>query len=322
MPLEGLRPSPAQTPPRRPNAEDPRFLDLFVDEPSEADVVLCGLPFDGAVIGRKGARDGPTGIREAFRFLSSYDADNEADLGVLRIHDAGDLAGVGESVLATHEATRTALAGVFDLGRPVIVLGGDNSLSYPTVQALHEARGGRIGMLVLDAHYDVRTWSGEPTSGTPYGRILEELAGSPVKAQNLVHVGIRPFANTRHLADRAKRLGLVPWTMGDIAADGIEAVMESALAAATDGVDHLFLSVDADVMDQSVACGVSAPGLGGLSLEEASYAVTEAALDPLCVGMDLVEVAPSLDPSGNTSRSAAYLVASFCGGLAIRRGRK
>lgn len=322
MQLDGFRPSPADLPQARKDPEDPRFIELFTSDASLADMVLCGLPFDGAVLGRKGARDGPTGIREAFWFIASHDPDNEADLADLRILDVGDLADTSGTVLEVHERARMHLANVFDLGRPTVVLGGDNSLSYPTVQALHEARGGRIGILVLDAHYDVRTWTDQPSSGTPYGRILEELPGRPVKATNLVHVGIRAYANTSHLAKRAEKLGLEPFTMGDVAADGIEAVIEEALEKATDGVDHLFLSVDADVMDQSSAPGVSAPGLGGLSLEEAAYAVTEAAMDPLCVGMDLLEIAPSLDLSGNTNRAGAYLVASFAGGLAVRRGRK
>ncbi|HET6398628.1 MAG TPA: agmatinase family protein [Candidatus Thermoplasmatota archaeon] len=316
----------AQYPSLREAPQDPRFLELQAPA-ADADALLCGIPYDGAVIGRKGCAGGPTAIREAFRFLATHDPDMGVDLGLLRWHDLGDVAlpdPAHPDVLSIHDAVRGTLAPALsarageDAPPPAIVLGGDNSLSFPTFQALHEAYGGKWGVLVLDAHYDVRTYSGQPTSGTPYGRILQELEGRPVMARNMVHIGIRPFANSTQLAQRAADLGLEPWTVGDVREHGIADVVDDALGRVGDGVDHIFLSVDLDVLDQSVAPGVSAPGIGGLLLEEVAEAVGECAYDPRVRAMDLVECAPNLDPTGNTPRCAAYLVAEFLGGVAAR----
>lgn len=317
-----LQPSPAQMPTPRRDAPDPRLVDLQADA-ARADVLLCGVPFDGAVLGRKGAAGGPTGIREAFRFLASHDPDRGVDLAPLRWHDLGDVADLRpDDTRASHEAARAALEPVFRRGKPVVVLGGDNSLSFPVAQALAQARGlghGQLGLVVLDAHYDVRPVEGSPSSGTPYGRILTELPGKPCLAENLVEVGIRPFANTAHLAARAAGLGLEPITLGQVRHLGAQVVARDALRRAGDGPSTLWLSLDLDVLDQAVAPGVSAPGIGGMSLADAATLVDAVARDPRVAGMDLTECAPSLDPTGNTARAAAYLVAVFMGGVAARK---
>lgn len=313
-------PSPAQRPPPRPGAKDPRFADLFVPGHEEADLLLCGIPFDEAVIGRKGARGGPTAIREAMRFVATHDPDEGGglDLAGLRIHDVGDVAGLPEQdVLAAHGVVRKAVRLPLDTGKPLVVLGGDNSLSFPVVQAMLDGVHGPAGLVVLDAHYDVRPYDGQPTSGTPYRRILEELDGR-VAGRNLAEVGIRPFANTKELADYAAAKGMPIHTAGDVRRKGIRRVAARALKSAAQGTQHLWLSVDIDGLDQSVASGCSAPGAGGLSFADAAHVVRTVAAHPLCRGMDLVEVAPNLDPTGNTARVAAQLVAEFAAGVALR----
>ncbi|MES2155599.1 MAG: agmatinase family protein [bacterium] len=311
-------PSPAALPERRAGASDPRLLDLFVDDRAAAAMLLCGIPFDEAVIGRKGARGGPTAIREALRFVATHDADADVDLSGLRIHDLGDIAGLPEQdVKAAHRVVDATMRGAFPTGQPVVVLGGDNSLSFPVVQALAGTVTGPIGVVVLDAHYDVRAYQGQPTSGTPYRRILEELDGR-VAGRNLAEVGTRPFANTKALADYAAAAGMPIHTAGEVHRRGMRKVAAKALRQAGAGTAHIWLSVDIDGLDQSIASGCSAPGAGGLTFQEAALLVRTVASDPRCRGMDLVEVAPNLDPSGNTARTAAQLVAEFAAGVRLR----
>lgn len=323
-------------PPIRRDPEDPRFLELRTADVAKADVLLCGVPYDGAVIGRKGAAGGPKGIREAFRFLASHDPATGDDLAGLRWHDLGDVAAPEELAkqvpLHAHRLVREVVESVFTAattaGKPLIVLGGDNSLSFPIIQALCQAHGapkGSVGVVVLDAHYDVRTWNpdhgGQPSSGTPYGRVLEELPGQPVLGTNVAEIGIRAYANTSHLARRAQALGIQVHTLDAVRTMGVGQVAEQAVGRATAGTQRFWLSVDLDVLHQSQAPGVSAPGIDGMSLDQAAAAVRLAAFNPRCAGIDLVECAPVLDPSGNTTRSAAYLVAAFMGGVSARQGQ-
>ena len=310
--------SPATFPERKPTPDDPRFLDCFVPMAKDAHLLLAGVPYDGAVIGRKGCRDGPTAIREAFRYLGGFDPATARSLAGLRIHDLGDAPVVEGDTNKTHRLVEGVLAAAATRHQPLVVLGGDNSLSYATFRALHAIHGGRWGVVVLDAHYDLRPHDGQPSSGTPYRRILEEVPGDPVAGKNLAEVGIRPYANAPSLAAYAKEHGVTVIPAPEVRAKGIAAAARKALAAAGQGVDHLFLSVDIDGLDQSIAPGCSAPGAGGLTFDEAAHLVEAVAADPRCRGMDLVETAPGLDPTGNTARVAAQLVAHFAGAVHAR----
>ncbi|MGB0652699.1 MAG: agmatinase family protein [Thermoplasmatota archaeon] len=299
---------------------DPRFLDLQTDDPAQADWIVAGVPFDGSVIGRKGARHGPAAIREAMRFLASLDPDTGTDLAALRWHDAGDVEGLDpDDTLATHATVRAATARLFSHGKPLVLLGGDHGLTFPHLQGFADARrdagheGGRIGIIVIDAHYDLRAWEGQPTSGTPFRRLLEELEGLDLEPGNLVEIGIRPWANTASLARYAKEQGVHVVTPAMLRRDGLDATIQDAIARATDGVDHLWLSIDIDGLDQSIAAGCSSPGAGGLTFDEAAAITAAAARHPLFRGLDILEVAPELDPTGNTPRTAAQLLATAMG---------
>jgi formiminoglutamase len=311
------RPATARTP------DDPRFLDVFVDHAADADLLLAGVPYDGAVLGRKGCKEGPAAIRDAFRYLGGHDPATGRSLKGLRVHDLGDCPVQEGDTLHTHRLVEGHLALALSDRKPLVVLGGDNSLSYATFRALHAAHGGRWGLVVLDAHYDLRPHQGQPSSGTPYRRILEEVPGQPVAGRNLAEVGIRPYANAPSLAEYAAQHGVRVFPVADVHRRGMAAVAKEALAAAGEGVDHLFLSVDIDGLDQSIAPGCSSPGAGGLTFREAVALVETVAADARCRGMDLVEVAPNLDPTGNTARVAAQLVAHFAGvWWHAQRGRK
>lgn len=313
--------SPATYPDRKATPDDPRFLDCFVPHAKGAGLLLAGIPYDGAVIGRKGCRDGPTAIREAFRYLGGFDPTGARSLKGLAIHDLGDTPVVEGDTNQTHRVVEGLLTAALSARQPLVVLGGDNSLSFATFRALHAAHGGRWGVVVLDAHYDLRPHEGQPSSGTPYRRILEEVPGDPVRGRNLAEVGIRPYANSPSLAEYARLHGVAVIPVAQVRRDGIAAAASKALAAAGDGVDHLFLSVDIDGLDQSIAPGCSAPGAGGLTFDEAAHLVDAVGSDPRCRGMDVVEVAPNLDPTGNTARVAAQLVAHFAGAVHARASR-
>jgi formimidoylglutamase len=285
---------------------DARLTNLFVAQ--GADIQMAGIAYDASVIGRKGARDGPTGIREALRFIAGHDVDTG---GILKatIQDHGDVAGLDdENVLATHATVRKAVAPLLAAG-PTLLLGGDHGLTFAHVAALSDVVGGAIGIIVIDAHYDLRGYEGQPTSGTPFRRIIEELDGR-VEAQHIFEIGIRPFANAPSLAAYAAqhRVGIA--SAKAVREQGIETIIEQARERLA-GVEHLWISIDIDGLDQSIASGCSSPGAGGLSFDAVADVVRAFSRDVRCRGMDVMEVAPSLDSTGNTCRTAAQLVAAF-----------
>ena len=301
---------------------DPRALHALKAAWEGADwaaarTVVLGAPFDAAVPGRKGAREGPRGVREALRFCTSFHAGRGVDLMDARVVDAGDVdmvntePGIGES----HRRLAAAVQAVAGRGARPVVVGGDNSMSFASVQGCgqglteRQGRAPRMGLIIADAHHDVR----EPppvSSGTPYYRVLRELPW--VQPENCIQVGIRPFHNSRHHTERAAKLGITWHTMADVRSRGIGAVAEAAVEQAADGTDVVFLSVDMDAVDQSHAPGVSAPSPSGLLPEELFHLVEEASSLRAFAGADIVETAPPLDPRGNTARVAAHVLLRCC----------
>lgn len=96
---------------------------------------------------------------------------------------------------------------------------------------------------------------------------------------------------------------------------GIGTAVARAVRAVAGG--KFGLTFDLDVLAAAYAPGVSAPATAGLAPGEAAEAVRLLSALPGCVGMDLVECSPLLDPEGRTARAAAELVLAFWAGKAL-----
>jgi arginase family enzyme len=116
-----------------------------LDEADDYDAVLVGEPYDGAVIGRAGAREGPAAIREALAKTKTHHFDagpveSVADLGTVEIPG-------GESVSAVQAAVRKVTESIHAADTIPVFLGGDNSLTYANVAPLlsrERADGGYV----------------------------------------------------------------------------------------------------------------------------------------------------------------------------------
>lgn len=274
----------------------------------DATVGLFGVPFDGAVIGRRGAKAGPRAIREQMAKLKPWTL--EGGEVALAIRDWGDVVVPESDVLAAHAAAESAAREVIASGQLPVALGGDHSLTFP----LAKAHGKRIGVINLDAHLDVRDVIGIPNSGTSFGRLLD---GGVVPGANLVEVGLRDFANTARYADKARKAGATLFSADDWLAEPA-LVIDRAIEIASRGVDGVYLSVDIDVLDQAEAPGVSAPTPGGVPSRALFAALRRIGQKAPLVGADVMEVAPPLDRDHATSRAAAFAVLHLLAGLGSR----
>ena len=274
---------------------------------AEARVGLFGVPFDGAVIGRPGARDGPDAIRAQMAKLKPWTLGKGAMPTGVR--DWGNVR-CPMDVAGAHQATESAALAVLDAGQLPLALGGDHSLTFPLVKA-HEGRRQTLGVINLDAHLDVRDFSGTPNSGTSFGRLL---ALGLVPGENLVEVGIRDFANAHAYVQKVHKAGGTILGASEWSREGLS-VIDHAIEVASDGVDGVYLSIDIDVLDQSEAPGVSAPTPGGIRSSELFAAVRRIAERAPLVGADIMETAPPLDRDHMTSRAAAYAVMHLLAGL-------
>lgn len=290
--------------------DDPRAGELLQPwDGDPVDVGIVGVPFDGCVPGRQGAREGPTGIREALRYNTTYDAVRDVDLTALDVADLGDLEIVDDDPGAVHADLRHEVTRVRDDLDTLVMLGGDHSLTHPTASAW--AGEGTLGLIVVDAHLDVRSYPPH-SSGNSFRRLIED---GIVDGENLVNIGPHPFLNSRHHVEWALDAGIEIVPPSTLRERGVEAVVEDAIETAAAGVDRLYLSLDVDGVDQSHAPGVSAPSPNGLRPPEVLEIATRVA-DAGADAIDVCEVAPPLDPTGNTSRVAATAVLAFLAGRA------
>ncbi|HUR70246.1 MAG TPA: agmatinase family protein [Candidatus Thermoplasmatota archaeon] len=292
----------------RPSDPNDVFLAQVVSHTDgPARVGLFGIPFDGAVLGRPGAREGPDAIRAQMAKLKPWSLSGGPSQ--VSVRDWGNVR-CPMDVAGAHQATETAALAVLDAGQVPLALGGDHSLTFPLVKA-HEGRRQKMGIINLDAHLDVRDFSGVPNSGTSFGRLLDL---GLVPGANLVEVGIRDFANAHAYAQKVHKAGGTILGANEWMREGVS-VIDHAIDVASEGVDGVYLSVDIDVLDQAHAPGVSAPTPGGVDTR-----TLLAAIDRICercdlVGADIMETAPPLDRDHQTSRAAAFVAMKLLGGL-------
>lgn len=275
-----------------------------VDEADAFEAVLVGEPTDVAVIGRRGAADGPTAIREAMMGAKTHHFDAGP---VGSVADLGDVTGLGDDPAAVQETVESAAAAVHDVDVLPVFLGGDNSLTYPNVAPLLER--GSVGVVNLDAHLDCREVHDEPTSGTPYRQLLE--AG----LDEVCVLGARHFETSTAYHDYFHENDGAVVTAEEVGVSVVDAA-NAALRSLGD-VDALYVSVDCDVLDAAAAPGVSAPTPGGLSTRELFRLVRLLCSDERLAGVEFVECAPSLDRDGLTvtaaSRAVAHALMSYRG---------
>jgi formimidoylglutamase len=299
-PLAGLRPAA--------DARDPRASSLLrpfaPGTPLQDRTVLLGLPYDGGIPSRPGARCGPKALREALASYGSFDGRRE--LG--EVVDMGDLALAPMNGAMSHVHIEEASQALFDSGARPLFIGGDHGLTGSLLRGLAASRPGlRLALVTLDAHLDVREYddAASLSSGTPFRRALE--SGILTGARTAM-IGIRYFANSRYYLSWAGEQGIHLYSVEDVAERGAVAVARDALSRILADADALYLSVDIGAADAAVAPGVSAVGVGGLSSREMIEVVRTVAAEPKLLGVDLMELSPPHDENARTAKLAARLL--------------
>jgi len=279
-------------------------------------VNIVGIPFDGAVLGRKGAKGGPTAIRQAMLGFSNYNVELGVGLEGVRVFDLGDLA-VANGVLKAHKQIESEVTLDLEGSSLLAILGGDNSISLPSLRAFDE-KFGEVGLIVLDSHLDLRgKIGGMPTSGSSYGLAVDSLEG--LDSRRVVEIGIHGFLNSKKYYAKAKKRGIKLYTAKDVGDLGTTSTAKEAYQIASKGAQAVYLSVDLDVVDISFVSGVSAPSVGGISSQQLFELVYEITRQPKVKCVDLVELAPSLDPSEKSQRVAATTLVCMIAGFASRK---
>ncbi len=292
----------------------------------DAQVAFLGVPYDGGTPQpglATGQRGGPAAAREATEAQFAYprpgaagdrgaegwyDVETDRDLLVgVTMADAGDVAIQGADTDGNHRRIAGAARRIAERGALLAAIGGDHSVSFPLATGLEPL--GPFDVVHVDAHADFYDeLDGARLTGASQLRRLAELP----------HVGTVTALGIRNV-DRAemeamRELGARWATTLDVLDRGPGDVVHETVADAA----ALYVSIDLDVLDASVAPGHSLPEPGGLDYRQLRALLAEVARRGRVVGFDVVELNPARDPSGITSRVATWIVTHLLGEIFAR----
>ncbi len=283
------------------------------------DIGLIGVPFDGGVTNRAGARHGPREVRNQSSLLRPINTATGAqpfhdlrvrDLGDCWIENPYDLAAALDEIEAFYR--RIVAAGV----TPVSV-GGDHSIAWPILRAV--AANGPIGMVHIDAHGDTGDdyMGSRIHHGTPFRRAVEDGLLDPAR---VIQIGLRGTSTVPgSLWEYSESSGMRVMPMDELHDRGWRWAVEEARRVV--GAGPCYLSFDIDSLDPVWAPGTGTPEAGGLTMIEAQR-IVRGLMGLDVVAADLVEVSPPFDVGGMTAfHGASMLFEILCAAAAARIAR-
>ena len=265
---------------------------------SDYDVGIVGVPYDGGVSYRPGARFGPSKIRELSSLGRGYHWSRNVNIiDKLKIADIGDCPTVPVSQEKTYEKMKAYFDHLLSLNKKFIAIGGDHSTTLPLLRAAKKKHG-KLRLIHFDAHLDTypAAWGCEYHHGTFVRHAVEEDLIIPEKS---IQIGIRgPLAGEDDL-NFVKKHKINVTTVDDVR----NSLNEFLGGLPNFGDDPTYISFDIDCLDPSVAPGTGTPVPGGLTTYETQRILRALKVKNL-VAADIVEVSPPYDSSDITSLAA------------------
>lgn len=252
----------------------------------EADILVFGVPFDSTVDYLPGCRFGPNAIREASNFIEPFDIDTQKNLLEERkIIDIGDISPVRGNSEKTVERVTETMKGILLKKKFPVMLGGEHTISLGAVRVLPKD----CVIVCLDAHYDLKeVWEGCEIAHNTWLRRACDVIGP----KNICLIGVRTGDEFEH--DYAKKNKILT----NPSLDELENFVKNK---------RVYLSVDMDAFDPSIAPGVGTPEPGGLLYRETLVLIKEILCNSKLIGLDVVETRP-LNDNKNTENLAVKII--------------
>ena len=288
----------------------PNLSDLLTDA-RDAPVGLVGAPLGVGSVTPGGCDRAPGLLRTTLKRIGRYDVDTRRELAS-HIFDHGDVAVGGLTIEEATKPIRDAVAECVATHALALLIGGNNAVTRPGVHGLGMPLE-RVGLITLDAHFDMRDLDDGLSNGNPVRALIED--GLPGK--NIAQVGLAPFANSAAMHRDALAAGNCIVTQADVARDGIAAAIDQAL----DHVAHceaIFVDCDIGVIDRSQLPGAPGARPGGMAVSDFFHATRRLAGEAKVRVVDLTEWDPSLDPTDLSALTAARWVAECLAGFESR----
>ena len=287
------------------------FFGIKSPDTGNPDVGIVGVPYDITSSHTPGARFAPDAIRKATDGERSHSYPLTIGEGyvleeplskLITLEDVGDLEVVQRLPEAAVVDISEATAKLANKNSSLLFLGGDHFITYPILRGLSKVRKGKWGILYLDAHADMYSDMGgyQLSHATTLRRIINDKI---VEIEDVIAFDIRCA-----LPQQKKELPKVT-----------KLTIKQEIQALAERVDHLYVSIDLDVLDPSIAPGVSHPESGGLSVEELVSIIRIAFSTRKVKYSDIVELNPLIDTSGLTAFASRDIVKEVLTGFAANQ---
>ena len=288
----------------------PRYVGLatFMRTPMaadlhEIDIGMFGIPYDGALTNRPGARHGPREVRNQSSLMRSINHATKVNpYNLCQIADVGDIEFSRVfDIEATHGEIEAFVSKMVAADVIPLACGGDHSVTLPILRSMPNRP---VALIQIDAHTD--TWDSFQGSkfnhGAPFRRACEEELIDPNKT---VQIGIRGAQNVTEGWDYSKQTGMKTWFIEEVRVRGIEAIVEETREIV--GSTTVYLTFDIDAIDPAFAPGTGTPEIAGLTTPEAME-ILRGLRSLNFIGADMVEVSPPFDVGNLTSLTGATVM--------------
>ncbi|AKD05124.1 formimidoylglutamase [Pontibacter korlensis] len=251
--------------------------------------------------GRVGAATGPEALRGAMASFAHHLPNHVA------LYDAGDVLCTHGSLEEAQDQLGNKVALLLQHGYRPMVLGGGHEIAYGHFLGLEEAtEKQQLGILNFDAHFDLRSYEQQASSGTPFLQIADRLQEQHREFTYKV-LGLQEYGNTRALFKVAEQLG-VSYTFAEDVQLHKLALLQKELKDFLNSVEQVYITVDLDAFSAAYAPGVSAVNAAGLQPDVVLELLKIVVRSGKLLSIDIAELNPSLDIDNQTAKLGAAIL--------------
>jgi len=223
------------------------------------------------------------------------------------LYDLGDCICNDDQMEITQDTFATSVRNALSYNHKLIGIGGGHDIAYAHGKGIFsyfstQPNLSKVGIINLDAHFDLRKPMESTNSGTPF----YQLAQAQPDNFHYLAVGIQKYGNTQRLFTTAKELGATYILRDDLQSD-LQSSLDQ-IRAFINKLDHIYLTIDLDGIDSSICPGVSAPATNGMTIAEIQAIIETILTSNKLLSMDLAELNPRYDVDNRTAKVAAYLI--------------
>lgn len=289
----------------------PNLSELLIEDGGNVPIGLVGAPLAAGSVSAGECDRAPALLRRTLKRIGRYDVEMGRAI-FTPVHDRGDVELDGLSIEESTPPIRDAVARSVAAHALTLVAGGNNAVTRPAVQALGIDMG-KVGLITLDAHFDMRDLDDGLSNGNPVRALMDD--GLP--GRNIAQIGLASFANTEKMHRDAIAAGNLVVTMEAVRTDGIRSAIRNAISH-TSHCEALVIDCDIDVIDRSQMPGAPGARPGGMDVADFFRAVRSFASSHRVRVIDLTEWDPSLDQTDLSALTAARWVAECIAGFESR----